>query len=75
MEKYLTLNSILQMLSGLSDSNKKWIADKLYESVSYDKKADIETEREATLSAFRQVKALREGKLDTRPVTELLNEY
>lgn len=27
MEKYLTLNSVLQMLSGLSDSNKKWLAD------------------------------------------------
>lgn len=75
MNSTISLNKMFQMLSCLSTSNKKWLADKLNKSVEEEIIAkEHSTECFMMYSAFKQVKALREGKLKTRDVKELLNE-
>jgi len=75
MEKGITLDGVLRMLSGLSRSNRKWLADRLYESVREEEKTkEHDAECMMLYPTFKQVKALKEGKLETRNVEELLNE-
>lgn len=76
MGNSISLSSIFDMLSGLTASNKMWLADRLYESAKEDNERKAhEEECDALLSTFKQVKLLKEGKLETRDVNELLNEY
>lgn len=77
MSNTISLHSILNMLLGLTTRNKEWLADKLYESVKEDKSKEDKAHQEecfALISTFKQVKLLKEGKLETRDVKELLNE-
>lgn len=74
MKVTVSIENLLQPLLSLSASNKKWIADRLYESIEEERQANMADEKEAMASAFRQVKALREGKLKTHPVEDLLDE-
>jgi len=75
MKRSVSLNRVLQMLLGLSQDNKKWIADKLYESVKSEEEArEHAAECFMLYSSFKQAKDLKEGKLRTRDVEELLNE-
>lgn len=63
------------MLSGLSTSNKKWLAKHLYEDVEREEiEKDRKKEYEAVFMALSQVKKLREGTLETHDIKELLNE-
>ena len=75
MEATLPLETIYQMLSSLSVSNKKWLADHLY--------ADIEQStgvrsKEQLLSdmavALDEAKAFKEGKVMLKTADSLLNE-
>lgn len=76
MANSISLSNIFEMLSGLTASNKVWLADKLYESAREDNEQKAhEEECDALLSTFQQVKLLKEGKLETHDVKELLNEY
>lgn len=75
MESTISLNKVFQMLSCLSTSNRKWLANKLQESVKEDTETkEYRAESLFMYSAFKQVKQLREGKLKTRNVKELLKE-
>lgn len=73
MNATISMEGLWQMIQSLSFNNRKWLADKLVESVSTSEAAS-EEERKALLSAFKQVKALKEGKLETRPIEELFKE-
>jgi len=76
MKESVYLNGILQMLLGLNQANKKWIADRLYESIKSEEEAkEHEAECFMLYSVFKQVKDLKEGRLQTRDVEELLNGY
>lgn len=60
METSLSLETIYKMLSSLSDSNKKWLADHLYEDVEKSQnvhrhKALSDEELEAELSGFQDL--------------------
>jgi len=75
MNNTISLNKMFQMLSCLSTNNKKWLADKLQKSIEEDAiTKEHDTECFMIYSAFKQVKDLREGKLKTRNVKELLDE-
>lgn len=60
-----SLWSVIQSMS-LTTSNKQWLAEKLVMPMSEEEKA--------VRSAIRQVKALKEGTLETRDANDLLNE-
>ncbi len=70
-----TLWSFIQSLN-LTRSNKKWLADHLYESVESEKTAaQSKAETLAQIDkALKEFKLIQEGKLQARPVEELLNE-
>lgn len=75
MSRSISLSGVVEMLLGMSSSNKKWVADRLYESIEKEKKGkEHEVECSMLYSSFKQVKEIKEGKLQTRNVEDLLNE-
>ncbi len=74
----ISLNNLWSYLQGLTltANNKKWLADHLYEAAKVEKTAA--QSKEETLAqidkALKEFKLIQEGKLQTRPVEELLNE-
>ncbi|MCM1532133.1 MAG: hypothetical protein NC048_07425 [Bacteroides sp.] len=61
-----SLKKLLGFLDGVS------IAKESKQAAKVTKKS---TESEAILSAFRQVKSIKEGTIKVRSIDELLNEY
>lgn len=58
MQGTLSLNTILEMLAPLSASNKKWLADRLYEQVEQPQTAEIDPDIKAMEIGFRCPKGL-----------------
>lgn len=63
----------------LSAQNKKWLGEHLIEQAAMEE-TQVKAERERARilkgmgSAFKEAKLARDGKLQGRPLTELLNE-
>lgn len=63
----------------LSAQNKKWLGEHLIEQATMEE-TQVKAERERARilkgmdSAFKEAKLARDGKLQGRPLTELLNE-
>ena len=51
MQTTISLNAILDMLRPLSVSNKKWLADRLYEQAVAEEKLTVEHVRDADVSS------------------------
>ena len=54
MNVTLPIDSILKMLLPLSNDNKKWLADKLYEDIKADNKIAMMSQRLDSLTELRQ---------------------
>lgn len=65
----------IQSLS-LSKANRKWLSEKLIESVYTDESPTMTKEEisESIQRSFEELKLSREGKITPRPAEELLNE-
>jgi len=62
MNDALSMNALLDMLSTLSDNNKHWLADKLYEQVGACKECELD----------EAIKAAQSGPLYTATSIEQL---
>lgn len=51
MDMTLSLNSIYERLSSLSLSNKKWLADHLYEDIEHEESAKAQEQKKAFTSS------------------------
>lgn len=70
MNMTVPVNTILQPLLGLSARKKKWIADRLYESVKEDK-TEAEKEKAMIMADIREALIdIKEGR--TFPAEELI---
>lgn len=70
--KYLHLYT---MLSSLSDSNKKWLADHLYADI--ERNQDVRTKEQMVVDmehALLEAKAFKEGRVTLKSADCLLNE-
>ena len=79
MNATISLDSLLTPLLSLSKSNKKWIADQLYEDIGQEKatteKLMTKEELLADLKeAMHEVRDIQAGKNKAKTMEELLNE-
>ena len=75
----ISMNNLWNYLQGLSLSanNRRWLADRLMESVEPVEKESVMSDEEirnGLSMAFSQLKEVKENKRTTRKVEELLNE-
>lgn len=79
MNATISLDSLLTPLLSLSKSNKKWIADHLYENI---RQEEADTEKPMTKEelmadlkeAMQEVRDIKAGKIKAQTMEELLNE-
>lgn len=78
MNATISLDSLLTPLLSLSKSNKKWIADHLYENIRQEEAAtDFMTKEELLADlkeAMREVRDIQAGKIKAKTMKELLSE-
>lgn len=78
MDITLPLNSIYQMLSSLSVSNKRILADHLYEDIEHEESAEALKQKQAFVSSvskgWDEVNSAIEGKRKLRTAEDLLLE-
>ena len=58
MQTSISLNDLLEMLRPLSDSNKRWLADRLYEEVDGAKRPSTETISEDTAAKVARLRGI-----------------
>lgn len=75
MKATLPIETIYNMLSSLSISNKKWLADHLYADIKQYQDARNKEQLILDLeSSMLEVKAFKEGKKKLKTAEELINE-
>lgn len=74
----LPLKSIYEMLSSLSVSNKKWLADHLYEDIEYEESAKAAKQKKTFVSSvsrgWNETNEALAGKRRLKTADELLSE-
>lgn len=74
----LPLNSIYEMLTSLSVSNKKWLADHLYEDIEQEESAKALKQKKELASTietgWKEVNSAIDGKCKLKTADELLSE-
>ncbi len=72
MEAIIKMNDIWRMLKPLSLDNRRWLVDKLLDSINTDEEAETISKEEILAGIDAGLKDLKAGR--TRPANELLLE-
>ena len=75
MEAIMSMESIYRMLSSLTDSNKRWLADHLYADIR--ESQDARTKEQLALDmemSLLEAKAFKEGQKTLKTADALIDE-